>query len=88
MLVCSTGNIGLFTFLLTLLAFLCVARFLPLHEGYGQTGPYALRSGYDVMIEAEAGLMYITGEEDGPPVNVGVAVTGKHPLILVTASLL
>jgi len=29
------------------------------------------------MIEAEAGLMYITGEEHGPPVKVGVAVTGK-----------
>ncbi|KAF9907323.1 hypothetical protein EC991_011145 [Linnemannia zychae] len=43
--------------------------------GYGQTGPYASRPGYDVMIEAEAGLMYITGEERGPPVKVGVAVT-------------
>ncbi|KAF9100966.1 hypothetical protein BGX29_006116 [Mortierella sp. GBA35] len=43
--------------------------------GYGQTGPYASRPGYDVMIEAEAGLMYITGEEHGPPVKVGVAVT-------------
>lgn len=30
------------------------------------------------MIEAEAGLMYITGEEDGTPVKVGVAVTGKQ----------
>jgi hypothetical protein len=45
--------------------------------GYGQTGPYRTRPGYDVMIEAEAGLMYITGEQDGPPVKVGVAVTGK-----------
>ncbi|KAG0355676.1 hypothetical protein BG005_005379 [Podila minutissima] len=43
--------------------------------GYGQTGPYRSRPGYDVMIEAEAGLMYITGEEDGTPVKVGVAVT-------------
>ncbi|RKP37230.1 CAIB/BAIF family enzyme [Dimargaris cristalligena] len=44
-------------------------------SGYGQTGPYANRPGYDVMIEAEAGLMYITGETDGPPVKVGVAIT-------------
>lgn len=29
--------------------------------GYGQTGPYALRAGYDVMVEAEMGLMHITG---------------------------
>ncbi|KAG9297550.1 hypothetical protein G9A89_001491 [Geosiphon pyriformis] len=44
-------------------------------SGYGHTGPYAQRAGYDVMIEAEGGLMYITGEEDGNPVKVGVAIT-------------
>ncbi|KAH8555973.1 CoA-transferase family III domain-containing protein [Umbelopsis sp. PMI_123] len=43
--------------------------------GYGQDGPYASRPGYDVMIEAEAGLMHITGERDGRPVKVGVAIT-------------
>ncbi|ANB13564.1 hypothetical protein AWJ20_1860 [Sugiyamaella lignohabitans] len=43
--------------------------------GYGQTGPYRLRPGYDVMVEAEFGLMHITGTPDGPPVKVGVAVT-------------
>ncbi|KAF8513242.1 CAIB/BAIF family enzyme [Gautieria morchelliformis] len=43
--------------------------------GYGQTGPYAERAGYDVIIEAEAGLMHITGEPDRPPSKVGVAVT-------------
>ncbi|KAI0159837.1 CoA-transferase family III [Xylariaceae sp. FL1272] len=43
--------------------------------GYGQTGPYANRAGYDVMVEAEFGLMHITGNRDGPPVKVGVAVT-------------
>ncbi|KAK1836558.1 CoA-transferase family III domain-containing protein [Podospora conica] len=43
--------------------------------GYGQTGPYSQRAGYDVMVEAEFGLMHITGNRDGPPVKVGVAVT-------------
>ncbi|KAH8203944.1 hypothetical protein TruAng_001886 [Truncatella angustata] len=43
--------------------------------GYGQTGPYSSRAGYDVMVEAEFGLMHITGSRDGPPVKVGVAVT-------------
>lgn len=43
--------------------------------GYGQTGPYSNRPGYDVMVEAEFGLMHITGSRDGPPVKVGVAVT-------------
>ncbi|KXJ87821.1 CoA-transferase family III domain-containing protein [Microdochium bolleyi] len=43
--------------------------------GYGQTGPYSDRAGFDVMVEAEMGLMHITGSRDGPPVKVGVAVT-------------
>ncbi|KAI5785968.1 CoA-transferase family III domain-containing protein [Pyronema domesticum] len=43
--------------------------------GYGQTGPHSSRAGYDVMVEAEFGLMHITGEADRPPVKVGVAVT-------------
>ncbi|KAK7720984.1 hypothetical protein SLS64_001277 [Diaporthe eres] len=43
--------------------------------GYGQSGPYSQRAGYDVMVEAEFGLMHITGARDGPPVKVGVAVT-------------
>ncbi|KAH8758784.1 caib/baif family protein-like protein [Hyaloscypha sp. PMI_1271] len=43
--------------------------------GYGQIGPYSNRAGYDVMVEAEMGLMHITGSRDGPPVKVGVAVT-------------
>ncbi|CAG8517875.1 4947_t:CDS:2 [Cetraspora pellucida] len=43
--------------------------------GYGQTGPYSNHAGYDVVIEAEASLMYITGEEDDPPVKFGVAIT-------------
>lgn len=37
--------------------------------GYGSTGPYAERPGYDVITEAEAGLMHITGERDGEPVK-------------------
>lgn len=38
--------------------------------GYGSTGPYANAPGYDVVIEAEAGLMHITGEKGGAPVKV------------------
>ncbi|KAK4493747.1 hypothetical protein PRZ48_014932 [Zasmidium cellare] len=43
--------------------------------GYGQTGPLSAKAGYDVMVEAEMGLMHITGHRDGPPAKVGVAVT-------------
>ena len=44
-------------------------------SGYGPDGPYAKRPGYDVIVEAEAGLMSVTGERDGEPVKVGVAIT-------------
>ncbi len=44
-------------------------------SGFGQTGPYAERGGYDVIVQAVGGLMGITGHPDGPPVKVGVAMT-------------
>jgi len=42
--------------------------------GYGQTGPYSALAGYDFIIQAEGGLMSITGPVDGPPCKVGVAI--------------
>lgn len=43
--------------------------------GFGQTGPYAHRAGYDFIIQGMAGLMSVTGEPHGQPQKVGVAVT-------------
>lgn len=43
--------------------------------GFGQTGPYAKRPGYDYVIQAMSGLMSITGPVDGEPYKVGVAIT-------------
>ena len=43
--------------------------------GFGQTGPYAHRAGYDLIIQGMAGLMSVTGAADGQPQRVGVAVT-------------
>ena len=43
--------------------------------GFGQTGPYAHRAGYDFIIQGMAGLMSVTGEPDGQTQKVGVAVT-------------
>lgn len=43
--------------------------------GYGSVGPYAKRPGYDVIASSVGGLLHITGERDGPPSKVGVAVT-------------
>lgn len=56
--------------------------------GYGQTGPYLSRPGYDVMVEAEFGLMHITGEANGPPVKVGVAITDVTTGVFAANSIL
>ncbi len=42
--------------------------------GFGQTGPYAPRPGYDALIQAMGGVMSLTGEPDGTPQKVGVPV--------------
>jgi len=43
-------------------------------SGYGQTGPYRDRPGYDFMIQAQGGIMSVTGEVNGEPHKVGVAI--------------
>jgi len=50
-------------------------------SGYGRTGPYADRPGYDFIIQAEGGLMGIIGPEEGPPYRVGV------PIVDITAGM-
>lgn len=63
--------------------------------GFGQTGPYASRPGYDFMIQAMGGLMSITGERDdlpgGGPQKAGVAVadlmTGMYSTVAILAAL-
>jgi formyl-CoA transferase len=62
--------------------------------GFGQTGPYAQRAGYDAMIQAMSGLMSVTGEPDGAPgggpMKVGLAVvdvlTGLYAALGVVAA--
>ena len=62
--------------------------------GFGQTGPYAHRAGYDFMIQAMGGLMAVTGERDdrpgGGPQKVGVAVadlfTGLYAVTAILAA--
>jgi crotonobetainyl-CoA:carnitine CoA-transferase CaiB-like acyl-CoA transferase len=43
-------------------------------SGFGQTGPRSAEPGYDAVIQAEGGLMSITGAADGPPYRLGVAI--------------
>ena len=44
-------------------------------SGFGQTGPYKNRGGFDLILQGMSGMMSVTGEADGPPVKVGYAVT-------------
>ncbi|MBN9069154.1 MAG: CoA transferase, partial [Rhizobiales bacterium] len=59
--------------------------------GFGQTGPYAPRAGYDFIIQGIGGLMSITGEAGREPQKVGVAVsdifTGLYSVIAIQAAL-
>ncbi|WP_163099922.1 CaiB/BaiF CoA transferase family protein [Peribacillus alkalitolerans] len=43
-------------------------------SGYGQTGPYRHKGGFDIMAQGMSGLMDMTGERDGKPVKVGIAI--------------
>ena len=60
--------------------------------GFGQSGPWAHKAGYDAMIQGEGGLMSITGEPDGMPMKVGVALvdvmTGLYSSNAILAALL
>ena len=60
--------------------------------GFGQTGPYAERAGYDYLTQGMSGFMDITGEKDGPPQRAGVAIsdlfTGLYGVIAIEAALI
>ena len=43
-------------------------------SGFGESGPESARAGYDLIVQAESGLMDITGFEDGAPVKVGTSI--------------
>jgi formyl-CoA transferase len=56
--------------------------------GYGQTGPYRDRPGYDFVIQAEGGIMSITGPVDGEPHKVGVAIVDISAGLFATTAVL
>ena len=59
--------------------------------GFGQTGPYAERPGYDPLIQAMGGVMSVTGDPDGEPQKVGVPIAdlmaGMYASVAVTSAL-
>jgi len=56
--------------------------------GYGLEGPYADRAGYDFVAQGECGLMSITGEPNGEPMKVGVAVVDLFAGLFATSAIL
>jgi crotonobetainyl-CoA:carnitine CoA-transferase CaiB-like acyl-CoA transferase len=60
-------------------------------SGYGRTGPYAEKGGYDFILQAEGGIMGITGPVEGPPFRVGVSIiditTGMFASTAILAAL-
>ncbi len=60
--------------------------------GFGQTGPYAPRAGYDFLVQGMGGAMYSTGQKDGPPTKSGIAIadifTGLYAANAIQAALL
>jgi len=58
--------------------------------GFGQSGPYANRPGYDFLIQGMGGIMSLTGELDGSPQKVGVPIadlmTGMYAAVAVNAA--
>ncbi|MBS1249044.1 MAG: Acetyl-CoA:oxalate CoA-transferase [Chloroflexi bacterium] len=60
-------------------------------SGYGRTGPYADRPGYDAISQAEGGMMSITGPVEGPPSRVGIPIidinTGMFAATAILAAL-
>ena len=56
--------------------------------GYGQTGPYRERPGYDFMIQAQGGIMSITGPVGGEPYKVGVAIVDITAGLYAAAAIL
>jgi len=60
-------------------------------SGFGQTGPYAPRAGYDMLAQGIGGLMSITGEPDRPPMKVGVGIAdvmcGMYASVAILAAL-
>lgn len=59
--------------------------------GFGQTGPYSKRGGYDYLVQAMGGIMSITGEKKGQPTKIGVGVsdiiTGLYACISILSAL-
>ena len=57
-------------------------------SGFGQTGPYAMRGAYDMIIQGMGGIISITGEPDRPPVRVGTSIGDITSALFTTIGIL
>jgi crotonobetainyl-CoA:carnitine CoA-transferase CaiB-like acyl-CoA transferase len=57
-------------------------------SGFGQTGPYAKRGGFDLVIQAMSGLMSVTGPKDGPPYRIPLAISDVGAGLYLTIGVL
>ncbi|RLE13079.1 CoA transferase [Candidatus Aerophobetes bacterium] len=57
-------------------------------SAFGTTGPYRELPGYDFLVQAMGGIMSITGEPDGPPMKVGVAIIDVTAALYATSAIL
>ena len=57
-------------------------------SGFGQTGPYATRPGYDLIAQAMSGIMSVTGDPEGPPTKSGIPVADLSAGLLCAVGIL
>ncbi|HTR86459.1 MAG TPA: CoA transferase [Reyranella sp.] len=57
-------------------------------SGFGQTGPYAKRGGFDLIMQAMSGLMSVTGPKDGPPYRIPLAISDVGAGLYLTIGVL
>lgn len=57
-------------------------------SGFGQTGPYAEKGAYDMIIQGMGGIISITGEPDGTPVRVGTSISDITAALFTTIGIL
>jgi formyl-CoA transferase len=57
-------------------------------SGFGQTGPYSQKGGFDIIAQGMSGIMSVTGEPDGPPTKAGIPITDLGAGLFALAGIL
>jgi crotonobetainyl-CoA:carnitine CoA-transferase CaiB-like acyl-CoA transferase len=57
-------------------------------SGYGQSGPYVTRPGQDLLIQALSGMLWLAGQETGPPTACGIGITDQYTALHIVIGIL